>query len=97
MSAVDAQVLKYLRWIEDNDISGAEWRRDGKAAYGHHDKWNEHRLSSRDSSITVSDITHRAAMPFVKIGPVGGTMFVLNEAGEALLREAALAKAEGRA
>ncbi|WP_156421398.1 hypothetical protein [Aureimonas sp. AU40] len=84
----ERHVRKYLRWIADNHIVEAGWRRDGRPAFGHPEDWNQHRLASRDSSITVPADVHSAAMQFVAVGPLDGSMFVLNTAGEAFLRGA---------
>jgi hypothetical protein len=67
-------------------ITTAEWRRNGKSAYGPPDKWNEYRCSGKSGSITVSSDVQKECRKFVSIGPHGASIYQLNDAGKAALK-----------
>jgi len=76
---------KTLQFIDDFRITSAEWRKNGKPASGHPGTWNEFKMSGPEASLTISAETQKAIRPFVIVGPIGSTMYALNDEGRAAL------------
>ncbi|HEX5935615.1 MAG TPA: hypothetical protein VFY63_15745 [Pseudorhizobium sp.] len=88
MSEITNDMRKALTFIRDYRITSSEWRKNGKPASGHPDTWNQFRMSGPEASLTISAETQKATRPFVVVGPVDGSMYVLNDKGKAALKEA---------
>lgn len=89
MAGITAEMRKALNFINDTRITMSEWRRDGKAAYGKPDKWNQFRMAGDGAMLTISADTQAAIRPLTKVGPQDGSMYVLNAAGHAALNRRA--------
>lgn len=81
------EVRRFLSFIRDTHITRAEWRRNGKAAYGKPELWNEYRLTGPSGQITISSDVQKICRPLVQVGPIRGSMYALSDAGSEFLRE----------
>lgn len=89
MSEISEDMRKALQFIKDFRISTSEWLKNGKSASGHPNTWTHLRMSGPEASLTITSETQKAIRPFTAIGKLGHSLYALNDAGIAALKEKA--------
>jgi hypothetical protein len=89
MSAITEDMRKALHFIKDFRISTSEWLKNGKSASGHPSTWTHLRMTGPEASITITSKTQKAIRPYTEVGPIGNSMYALNDAGLAALKATA--------
>lgn len=87
MSGITEDMIKALRFIRDFRITTSEWLKNGKSASGHPNTWTHMRMSGPEASITITSETQKAIRPLVEVGPIGHSIYALNDAGRAALKQ----------
>lgn len=82
---MDKEIVKALNFVKDNVITCSEWRRDGRAAHGRPDQWNQFRMSGDGCMLTISIETQKAIRGLIEPAPKGASMYQLTDKGRDIL------------
>jgi hypothetical protein len=89
MIEVSDDMRKALQFIKDFRITTSEWLKNGKSASGHPNTWTHMRMSGPEASITITSETQKAIRTLVEVGPIGHSIYALNDEGRAALKREA--------